>query len=196
MLKLIACLILCLILMAVTNVEAGMSESKLICETIAREGFMRAGKPYMDDYIAIARTIRNRLLLKWDGETTIHGIILHPMAFSAWNPGVEMAERTKEQLEAASLAWELSAIPADFPATHYHLADMKEYPSWAGKIKYLCQVGKHKFYQEVRQMDHLEYLFRAMLRALGFAGIILAIQFPESKLSYILTGIGAGGGWE
>ena len=143
MLRSIVCL---MILMSVSSVEADMSESRLIAETISRES---SGN--FDEMVAIGKVLRNRKDTGWYGDSYI-SVILSKSQFSCWNEGTIQEERTKEQLDNAALAFELSSLKSDFPANLYHLADMKKYPSWtkANNVKRLCQVGAHIFYEERR----------------------------------------------
>jgi len=124
-----------------------MSESNLICQTIARE----ATSGDFEDMVAIGKVLRNRLALGYYGKS-YQEVILSKWQFSCWNDGTYQKERSQEQLEQAAKAFEISAMESDFPATHYYNPEVSGDPSWASspQMKYLCTIGKHKYYQETR----------------------------------------------
>ena len=153
MLRLNRCLMIIIATVAVmiNNAEAGqvkgvseMSDALIVYETIARE----ASDNY-DDYLGVAYTIRNRVLLGWS--KSYREACLKPFQYSCWNQGVEQVERTPEQISMAKDAFDfVLSSKSDFPATHYHHENIS--PSWASspQMKYLCTISKHRYYQEIR----------------------------------------------
>ena len=142
-----------ILILITTNSEAGqikeankMSDALIVYETIARE----ASDNY-DDYLGVAYTIRNRVLLGWS--KSYREACLKPFQYSCWNQGVEQVERTPEQISMAKDAFDfVLSSKSDFPATHYYNPEVSGDPAWTSspQMKYLCTISKHKYYQEIR----------------------------------------------
>jgi spore germination cell wall hydrolase CwlJ-like protein len=123
------------------------------------------GEPYLGQ-LAVAKTIRNRMAMKYLSDGTVAGTVLRPLQFSMWNtsgPGGRDMGRIascKASLEdprvrQVQLAWFESAAkvpelgPVFDKVTMYH-ADYIATPEWARKSIRVRQIGRHIFYRDKR----------------------------------------------
>lgn len=111
---------------------------------------------------AVASVIMNRYKSKkWysvmNGEHSITAVCLKPAQFSCWN--IKDPNRTKilcvdMSNTAFALCWRIACDVAYGNtqdtvngATHYYAKSIKK-PKWANSMKYVCQIGNHRFYKE------------------------------------------------
>ena len=142
-------LIVIMMILTFGNVAEGADMNELVYEVIARE----ATTGCFDDYVAVARLIKNRVELGWWGKT-VKDVIYYPNAFYCINFWDQQVARTDEQLEWAKRAWDIAnTMETDFPATHM-LKDneywIENRPKWMDKLHYLTKVGKHNYLKETR----------------------------------------------
>ena len=112
--------------------------------------------------LAVASVVMNRVKKQsWYGKT-IHQVILMPLQFSCFNVGnpnrailekfgwwLERGKPVAELFESRSVA---EAVINGFSsnvdgATHYHTTIV--HPHWDAKMKFICQIKDHLFYEEV-----------------------------------------------
>lgn len=112
---------------------------------------------------AVANVILNRYKSKkWfakiDGVASIANVCLKEKQFSCWNKG-DQCDTKLPEANHQSLQWKKCAEFATMAANdvlpditggadHYFAVSMKKAPSWAAKMKFLCQIGNHRFYKE------------------------------------------------
>lgn len=112
---------------------------------------------------AVACVIYNRYKnRKWYsrilGIASLANVCLKKWQFSCWNPG-DQCDTKLPKANKESRAWKtcenfailaandkLPAIVGD--ADHYYATSMKTPPAWAKKMKFICQVGHHRFYKD------------------------------------------------
>lgn len=116
------------------------------------------GEP-TEGQIAVAWTVRNRVLNpSWWGKSWLE-VILKPFQYSCWNfdkRGFPDWERVTELIEKATAAQLYISMGVYFGyivdptggATHYHASYVD--PAWAGSemMEYLKTIGNHLFYRE------------------------------------------------
>lgn len=112
---------------------------------------------------AVACVIYNRYKAnKWYskvfGIASLANVCLKKWQFSCWNPGDQCdtklpfanrnsrAWKTCEQFATLAAFDKLPDITGG--ADHYFAISMKIPPSWAKKMKFKCQIGRHKFYKD------------------------------------------------
>jgi hypothetical protein len=115
---------------------AGAEEIQI--ETIAMEA---SNQPFAAQ-VAVAEVIKTRMA---ERHQTTKQVCLAKWQFSCWNKGVHQKPRTKAELATAKRAWKISKATG---VNLYH--DTTVNPSWVKKVKFVKQVGKMRFYREVK----------------------------------------------
>lgn len=114
--------------------------------------------------IAVGCTVRNRVWNpRWWGRSW-REVIIKPYQYSALNVGDSNREKMKDPLrrdmegkiwrQCLWAAWGIyHALVEDNTggATHYHQRDMREYPSWAGALNRVAEIGPFIFYTALRE---------------------------------------------
>lgn len=105
---------------------------------------------------AVSRVIRNRMAAKFFSDGTVAGTVLRPWQFSAWDsetPGRGAAanlEDTDPVFRACLDAWRLSAVEdagIGDALLYYAPLVVKRVPNWATPEKFVCEIGRHRFYR-------------------------------------------------
>jgi len=115
-------------------------------------------EPYLGK-LAVAKTIRNRMKMRYSSDGTVAGTVLRPLQFSLWNtsdPARIIACKTlldNKNAREAHLAWFESAaknhpeLTGFDRVTMYH-ADYIATPGWAKRSIRVRQIGRHIFYRD------------------------------------------------
>lgn len=114
----------------------------VVVETIARES---SGESF-NAQVLVAKVIRQRAQ---ERKLTPEQVVMEKGQFSCWNKGVKQKARTKQELATAQRAWDASA---QFKASVNMYHDVSCMPYWAKarNVRYVCRVGRLKFYKEGR----------------------------------------------
>jgi len=112
---------------------------------------------------AVACVIYNRYKnKKWYskvlGIASLANVCLKKWQFSCWNPG-DQCDTKLPKANKNSRVWKVcesfatAAAYGTLPdivcgADHYYATSMKNPPSWAKKMRFICQVGHHRFYKD------------------------------------------------
>lgn len=147
-----------LILSVFLTQQINAQEGELTC--VAKAIYFEArSEPFLGQ-LAVANVIQNRVKSKRFPNThcgvvyqakKINGkVVRNKCAFSFYCDGkVEKVEDRKAYAVAQAIAkLAMGGVYVDITrkATHYHATYVL--PSWAGKLKYLGKIGRHRFYYE------------------------------------------------
>jgi len=112
------------------------------------------GEPYAGK-VGVAEVIRNRMRRLYSSDGTVSGTVLRRLQFSCWNADdprrakMCSADDATPLSRAARDAWNESEHSARVSgATLYHAARMAPYPDWASRVKFIVQLGGHRFYRD------------------------------------------------
>ncbi|MBM3210579.1 cell wall hydrolase [Candidatus Poribacteria bacterium] len=114
--------------------------SDTVYQTIAREA---SGESFAAQ-VMVASVIKTRAK---ERGLTYEQVCLQPKQFSCWNKGMKQKARTEAEIATAKTAWEQAWAGE---ANLYH--DISVLPYWAksDKVRFICQIGRLKFYREAR----------------------------------------------
>lgn len=137
-------------LFLVPNSPASASESLFGLSVPEMTIIGEAANQGMTGMVAIGEVIRTRAK---ERHLTPEAVCLQPKQFSAWNQGSERLEafirKNQGIIGQAKTAWSGSAYSNLTNGSNlYHATSVS--PSWSRspKVKFICQIGQHRFYKE------------------------------------------------
>ena len=112
------------------------------------------GEPF-EGKVAVGKTIRNRMRLRYASNGTVAGTVLAPLQFSCWNatssPRAHFADAQVEdpQTVEAIRAWQASETYEGIKdAVLYHNPKTAPNPPWKEKVRFVKTIGNHDFYED------------------------------------------------
>lgn len=131
------------------------AELDIAARTVAAEA---RGEPH-EGKIAVAWVLKNRVLKKHRGETTLAGVCTEPYQFSCWNVNdpnrVLIYKWMFKDLQNFGAALAVQQVfKEDVPdptqgSTYYFSNSMKEWPKWAVGKKPAVIIGNHLFFNNI-----------------------------------------------
>lgn len=103
----------------------------------------------MDGKIAVAHVIMNRVQRR---DATVKDIVRSPWQFSWLNPGakrptVDDFDALNDCLKAVYSCLSERVDGKDFFGADHYYADYIKEPTWVRKMKFVKQLGQHRFYR-------------------------------------------------
>lgn len=138
--NILALVILVLILLVACG--WAFADNAIIYQTIAREA---SGEP-LTAQAMVAKVIQTRAD---ERNLSFKKVCLEPKQFSCWNEGVKQKPRTEEEIRNAVIAWEM-ARRMDEKVNLYHDISVNPYRSIHSDVNFIKQIGRLRFYHEVR----------------------------------------------
>jgi spore germination cell wall hydrolase CwlJ-like protein len=109
------------------------------------------GEPYQGK-VAVGEVIRRRIDQRFFSDGTIEGTVLRPLQFSGWN-GTAVNRIRSVRIDDSDpvvadcvKAWVESATSSLVPGAVSYYSVAITAPIWAASMRYLTQIGRHRFY--------------------------------------------------